>query len=179
MDTARKLRFEFTAADLLALARHVHEGSPSVRDARRKLTWKLPLLVLAIFGALTIFTHEPKYTVAGLVLAPLWGFVVGRLFDTILLRQTRAALEASDPKGLLGSHEMELNEGELVERFTVRQVRTPLATIDRIFETGGRTFVVVGPLGHVIPHGAVTEGDRKAFVAELERRVAAARARPE
>jgi hypothetical protein len=174
--SALKLRFDFTTADLHALVHQIHDGSDGVRATRRKLTRNLPLLVLAIFGGLTLLTHETKYLLAGLVLAPIWAFIVPRQFDRIVLRQMQTNLERSDPRGLIGPHEMELDDTELVERFAVRQVRTPFATIDRIVTSGGRTFVCVGPLGHVIPHDAVTEGDRKAFVAALEQRVAAARA---
>jgi hypothetical protein len=77
-------------------------------------------------------------------------------------------------KTILGPHELELTESDLIERTPFGESRVRFQAIERVASEGSHTFIYLSAVSaNVIPHHAVSEGDREAFVAALQAKLTA------
>ena len=86
-------------------------------------------------------------------------------------------LLSGSTEGVLGNHELELNEQSLVERTSVNEMRHALSAIDKIEETAEYAFVFISAVqAHIIPKRRVAVDQADQFVSVLRQAVAEAKA---
>jgi hypothetical protein len=136
------------------------------------LTWVLGPLVGVGFILVASGAAEPYWPMSLAILVPLI-FLFPAAMKPLIGLQVRALFKEGSSKGTLGPRELELTGTELIERTPYGESKVRLETIERVVSNSDYTFVYLNAyMGHAIPHHAVVEGDREAFVAALTERIA-------
>jgi hypothetical protein len=164
-----RIRYNNTIDDMVALNTFHQTNSPTA-----KRMWKLTLWGGTLF-LFVIITLTGRYSLA----ARIAGGLTGAAFYVVAIHVlrylsmgplVRRMYAEGSQKGTLGEHEMEVTEQGLVEWTDYNEMKSAWGAIQRIETTPSHTFIYVGPImAYVIPHGAVTEGDLRAFLGELKR----------
>lgn len=82
--------------------------------------------------------------------------------------QIRRFYQEGSNSGVVGFHELELTENNLVERNDVGGQITALTAIDKIVSTEHHTLIYVSAVGaHIVPRESVVEGDYTEFIEAL------------
>jgi hypothetical protein len=164
-----RIRYNNTIDDLVAFNAFHYANSPTAKRVWRLVLWGGALLVLV--GT----TMTGRYSLAVRIAGGLTGTAFYVVATLLVRRLTMGALirrfyAEGSQKVTVGEREMEVTEQGLVERTDYNEMRSAWGAIERIETTPLHTFIYIGPLmAFVIPHGAVTEGDLRAFLVELKR----------
>ena len=80
-------------------------------------------------------------------------------------------LREGSGKGIIGEHILEQTDTELIERTSVNEMKTNIASLERIETSSEHAFIYISSIhAHVIPRLSVIEGDFDAFLHELNRK---------
>ena len=80
-------------------------------------------------------------------------------------RQVRNFLKEGANKGMIGEHELEIDEQGLFERTAFNESRQSWACVERIERTETHAFIYISSMAaHVIPRDSATVGDFEPFV---------------
>jgi hypothetical protein len=174
-----KIRYENSLADLVAFNRYHCEHSPTVRRTRGRVTWVLPFCILIFVVPLSLMERAPGLLAAGATFATLYALIAPEFFRRSIDRQARKLYSEGVNKSTLGEHELELTEGDLIERTLYGEQRTRLQAIERVVTDNGYSFVYLSAvMAHVIPHDAVLEGDYEVFIERIKQKTDETAAEP-
>jgi hypothetical protein len=165
-----KIRYENSIEDLVVFNRYHWDHSSRSRRTKLVLLSVPPLLVLlpAVGGALWVQIPWPYVVGATVVLVVLYLLVAPGAFNRALERQVRRMYGRGANAAILGEHELELTETNLIERTPEEESLLELSAIERVASTPTHTLIYLNrSQAHVIPRDAVLEGDYDEFVAAL------------
>ena len=166
------VRFHTTVVDLVAFNRYHCAHSPAVK--RTKFTWMALASALFLGGSLIIPSTEELSRVvivaAAVACAVLFSVFFNYRFAASLDRQARRLYEEGTNKGMVGQHELEIDDHGLVERTAVNETRQSWHGVERITETEEHAFIYISSImAHVIPKRSVTVGDPDTFIARARK----------
>jgi hypothetical protein len=161
-----KIQYEVTLDDAVAALKHYLQTSPLQR--RTMLWgWVFAAIVFGLFGLAAFLSLSVRPLIWGgvwLVAYTMIGLVQRATRD----RRLRRIYEEGQNRSLLGCHELELTAEGLAGTTAVSEGRVSWSGIERVVSTETHTFVYTGSgSALIIPQATVTEGDYRAFVAEL------------
>ncbi len=167
-----KIRYENTIDDVVAFNRFHCAHSRTVRRMRIFTMCCVAALGPLFAGAAALVTKDVWWLAAG-ALASVVGLILAPgKFQQHLDRHARKMYAEGTNKGLIGSHELELSDGELIARTPFGESHLRLEVIERVVSDGAHTFIYVSAVsGLAIRADAVTDGDLKAFVDALRRQL--------
>lgn len=180
-----RIRYENTVDDFVALARFHNDHSPAARRVRLRATGLFAIGVLTITAGIAYKMWEAErergdepwlkpVVMSSLLLAAL-ALALVRLpagFRRQAERQARRMYAEGANKSVLGARELELVGDVLISRAAYAESRLRLEAVERVVTSGAYTLIFVNALtAHVIPHGAVTEGDPERFAEAVRRRL--------
>lgn len=124
---------------------------------------------LLIVGSLVIPTNEdvscPLIVGGAIVFVGLFSVVFSYIFPASMDRQIRRLYKEGANKGVIGRHELEIDDDGLVERTEVNETRQSWRGVERIAETDEHAFIYISSMAaHVIPKHSMTVGDPDAFI---------------
>jgi hypothetical protein len=180
--TTVKIRFDVTMDDLIAFNLYHQAHSPIMRRFIVLMSCLIPLSVLVPGGLLALWVgFEPEFVIPTVVVTCLSVpliciFMIPRLRPLYLGGLVRRMYSEGANKGMLGSHELELREKELICRTSVGEAKVLLGAVEKIVSTDKHAFIYLSAVsGYVVPRDSVSEGDCDAFVEALTHMGARAR----
>jgi hypothetical protein len=178
-----KIRFENSLEDLVAFNRYHFDHSPIVRRIRILLLWLVPLclFVISVPVALLMEGGLERWVAlaAGATFAALWASLAPGFIRRSVEDQMRKRYGAGSNEEVLGEHELELTESDLILKTQSGEQRTQLQAIESVVTEGGYTFIYLNALmAHVIPQQSVLDGNYEAFVERMKQRTAEKHAEP-
>lgn len=172
-----RLRYTLSLDDLVALNMYYSKRSPHMK---RTLALTYLLTVGFCFFALLLvvaYLRTQRWFLA-LFNTLLYAFLVQYVLFGRKKRIRRLYAEGKN-KGLIGPHELEITEQDLVERTQVGERHTQWSAIDGVSTTPGHTFIFLSALeAHVIPRTTILDGNYEDFVNEVKKRTTVATASP-
>lgn len=167
-----RIVYENTIDDLVAFTRFHAAHSQTIRRQRAIQVW-IGTVSLLVGGALfALMTKHFVPLVVGAVLTVLFLLWVPGYFRRYLEREARRIYAEGPNKSMIGWHELELGDGELIERSEFGGTRSALEVVDRIARDAQHTFIYVSSVSaHVIPHATVKEGNVEEFVVALQKQL--------
>jgi hypothetical protein len=169
------IRYELTLDDLIAFNRYHVAHSRTIQTQKYFVIAVVGLV--AIGAGVAIESEIPLFArvFSAIIFAALFRFAYHLFFGLALRRQTRQLLSEGSNDGILGPHELELNDKFLTERTDVNESRHAWSAINRIEETDEHAFLYISSLqAHVIPTREVISGDVDQFIQRSRQLLAAA-----
>ena len=165
------IKYDVTIEDLVAFNRYHCAHSPTVKKSKRTFVIYLPALLVFIAAFVS-----PTEEVSRSVLVAITVVIAGALsiffnysLTSALDRQARRLYKEGESKGLLGQHEVEIDNNGFVERTEVNETRQLWQGVEKIVETNEYAFIYISSmLAHVIPKLSITAGDPEAFIARAK-----------
>ena len=170
-----KLRYTVAMDDVLALNHYFYRHSSTIRRTRLMLVIGLPgfLMACEVYQGVRGGSWTPHVIMLVLcvLLIPFlnWYFARG-------MRRTAQRIYREYPtKGLIGEHELAIDETGVTERTEMGEQMTRWAGVGRVETTPEYAFIFVGPaMAHVVPRATVSEGDFDSFITATKSHLQAA-----
>ncbi len=164
-DESSFIKYDITLDDVTAFCRHFIANSRAVRN--QEYFTIAVICFIAVVGSLSLV---PDFglgisIMGGVASATFFAFLYHFASRYAFVRQSQKTMLGGSTRGILGIHELELEEKYLIERTEVNASRQALSSIDRIEETDDHAFLFVSALqAHVIPKHRLVVGNASQFV---------------
>ena len=164
----RSLRYAIDFEDIMEFQKFHFAHSPTMRNQR----FGLIVFAACFSGAACVLLLSdlsfPLRLAIASVVAILSAMTVPLFFKRAIANQTQKLLREGSNEGILGEHELHIDERGLTEITSVNEARHALSSIARIEETDVYAFIYISTLqAHVIPKKKVQSGDIVGFMARL------------
>ena len=169
------LRYEVDFDDIMEFQRFHYAHSPTMRNQRYGLIGFVSLVTIAFcLQTLSEYPLSHRFAMAA-PLVLLNGFVVYFYLKWSITRQTRKLNREGSNLGILGEHELRLDEKGLTEITSVNESRYTYSGLSRIEETSDYAFIYISTLqAHVVPKKKIVDGDIGSFMSIIRQRVSTA-----
>jgi len=170
-----KLRYTVSMDDVLALNHFFYLHSSTIRRSRIMLVFGLPgvLMAFEVYQGFRGGSWAPHAIM--LVLCALLIPFLNWYFARSMRRTAQRIYREHPTRGLIGEHELAVDEQGVSERTEIGEQMTRWAGVDRIETTPEHAFIFVGPaMAHVVPRATVLEGEFDAFITAAKAHLQAA-----
>jgi hypothetical protein len=166
------LRYVVDFEDIMGFQRFHFAHSPTMRNQRFGLIGVVSFLIVALcLLALPEHSLTQRLGIA-VPLVLLNGIIAYFLLKWSISSQTRKLLSEGSNSGILGDHELRLDERGLTEITSVNESRHAYSGISRIEETSDYAFIYISSLqAHVVPKRKILDGDIGSFMSNIRKRV--------
>jgi len=169
-----KLRYTVSMDDVLALNHFICLHSSTIRRSRIMLVFGLPVFLMVFEVYRGIRGGSWVLHVIMLVLCVLLIPFLNWYFARGMKRTAQRIYREYPTKGLIGEHELSIDEAGVTERSEIGEQVTRWAGVDRIDTTPEHAFIFVGPaMAHVVPRATVVEGEFDSFITAAKAHVQA------
>ena len=160
-----RLRYTVSMDDVLALNHFFYLHSSTIRRSRAMLVIGLPCVLMAfeVYQGIRGGSWGPHAVM--LVLCVLLIPFLNGYFARGMKRTAQRIYRERPTRGLIGEHELAVDEQGVRERTETGEQMTLWAGVDRIETTPEHAFIFVGPaMAHVVPRATVVEGEFDSFI---------------
>jgi hypothetical protein len=167
-----QLRFEIAIDDIMAFYRYHFAHSPTIRN--QKLLLIAFVAAIAITASLIIDSEVERTTqvIYAIVFTVVFGAYFHFRHGTSLEKQAKKLIAEGKNDGMLGTHQLTIEENALCEKTDVNETRHAWSAIDRVEETEDHAFIYISSIqAHVIPKHQISQGDYDSFIANVRQRV--------
>jgi hypothetical protein len=169
-DSRMNIRYEITIDDVVAFQMHHVAHSKTIQRQKSILIGIVGFACL--IAAIFIFAIEPNVLLAAITAVITSAVSFGLLAYTFnvsyrrgIERLARDLLAEGGNRGILGVHEIRIDDTGVTEWTAVSESRHTWHGIDQIVETDEYAFLYISALqAHVIPKHAVIAGDPTKFI---------------
>ena len=169
-----KIKYAIELEDFFAFSDYLIKTSPLMRKSIRKgqMWWASgPLAAGLILSILRGYSSEETLvTLAALSVAislPMF-LLYKHYFKYRNRKQIKIFYENDSYKGILGPHEMTINDTCLTEKSAENESKVPWNLIDRIETMSDYTFVFTDEItAYIIPHKKITGSNASQFINKL------------
>lgn len=159
------LRYNVSIDDIVAFNAYHCDQSPTIRRQRFIVAGTIDLLVIlpGIFYAKA--NNEPAILAFACLFAVIFTVLYWALFHRCLARTANRLISEGSTQGIVGPHELEITNSDLIERTEVNESKHSWKGLHRIVDTSDYLFIYVTALmAHVVPKQSVTAGDVDDFL---------------
>jgi hypothetical protein len=171
-DDVRVLRYSVDCDDIMEFQQFHYVHSPTMRNQEYGSmgVWAMIAVVACLVG-LPEFSLTVRLACAA-VLAVVIALGIRALSKWSVASHTRQYLREGSNDGVIGDHELRIEENGLMELTSTSESRLAFSRIARIEETRDHAFIYISSLqAYVIPKNRIVSGDVVDFLARLRQLV--------
>jgi YcxB-like protein len=159
------LRYNVSIDDIVAFNTYHCDHSPTIRRQKIFVAGTIDALVILAGAFYAKSNDEPAILAFAGLFAVIFTVLYWVLFRRCLARSANRLISEGSTKGVVGPHELEITDSDLIERTEVNESKHSWRGLHRVVDTPEYLFIYVTALmAHVVPKQSVTAGDIDAFL---------------
>ncbi len=166
----RTLRYFVDFDDFMGLQKYHYANSPSLRNQRYVLMGFTAFSAVVLSVLVLHKLSFPYRSAIATLNAMLSALVVRGFLNWSMAYQVKKLFREGDNDGIVGEHELRIDEKNLTEITSVSETRQAVSSIKRIEETDDYAIIYVSALqASIIPKKKIASGDIIGFMVHLQR----------